>query len=332
MKLALRLFVVLFLAAYAFFSVRAARAGDAVVLPSRFEGAVPPPDAPRDDAALMVEEWMAATGNAPRVSNEPMPPYTANRTKKLFAFGMTTPVILCKAGGITDIELEPNERVTNFAVSDEDKWSISAAWSGNPDELVTHVLLRTFFPGVKSNLVIHTDRRTYSIDISSSLDGLHMAYVGFKYPETANPAEEPIPPGRYRDLLARYGLIEDEAETVVLRKQLVDGAEVDFGYSIKPAGGKKKIPWAPKSVYSAAGRTYFVMPEMKEPNDRPSIFIITPNGRIMTSYKIVKDGLFAVDRLFDEAVLNLGGDEIYIRKIMEPRGYKQQLGGAATRS
>jgi type IV secretion system protein VirB9 len=306
--------MILFLAVCALFSARAARAGDAVALPSRFEGTVPPSDAPRDDAALMVEEWMAATGNAPRVSNEPTPPYMVNRAKKLFVFGITPPVILCKAGGITDIELEPNERVTNFAISDESKWSISAAWSGNPDELVTHVLLRTFFPGVESNLVIHTDRRTYSIDLSSSLDGLHMTYVGFKYPENTKPAE-PIPPGRYRDLLARYGLIDGEAEPDALRKQLVDGAEVDFGYSIDPVGEKKKISWAPKSVYAAAGRTYFVMPEMKEPNDRPYVFIITPRGRIMTPYKIVKDGLYAVDRIFDEAVLKFRGDEIYVRKM-----------------
>jgi hypothetical protein len=95
---------------------------------------------------------------------------------------------------------------------------------------------------------------------------------------------------------------------------------VDFGYSIELVGEKKKISWAPKSVYAAAGRTYFVMPEMKEPNDRPSVFIITPRGRIMTSYEIVKDGLYAVDRLFDEAVLKLRGDEIYVRKMKDGGG------------
>lgn len=315
MKSSLRLFTVLFITACAFFSAGAkARAEDAVTLPSRFEDASPPPDAPRDDAALMVEEWMSATGNAPLVSNEPAPPYMLSRTKKLFIFGAAAPVILCKAGGITDIELEPDERVTNFAISDENKWSISAAWSGGMDALVTHVLLRTFFPGVKSSLVIHTDRRTYSIDLSSSLDGLHMSYVGFTYP-AAKPAEEPMRPGRYRDLLARYGLVDGEVEAAAPRKRLVDGAAVDFGYSVKPADEKKKMPWAPRSVYSAAGRTYFVMPEMKEPNAVLSVFVITPGGRIMTPYEIVKDGLYAVDRLFDEAVLKYRDDEIYVRKI-----------------
>jgi type IV secretion system protein VirB9 len=307
MKFSLCLFTVLFLAAFTVCCAPPVCAEDAVALPSRFEGSAPPPETPRGDAELMVEEWIAATGNAT--------PYMANRTKNLFQFGVTTPVILCKAGGITDIELEPNERVTNFAVSDENKWSVSAAWSGTPDELVTHVLLRTFFPGVKSNIVIHTDRRTYSIDLSSSLDGPHMTYVGFKYPEPLKSAEETIPQGKYRDLLARYGLIDGEAETAPPPKQLVDGADLDFGYSIEPAGEKKKLPWTPRSVYAAAGRTYFVMPEMKEQEGRPSIFIITPRGRIITPYKIVKDGLYAVDRLFDEAVLTFGGDEIYVRKM-----------------
>jgi type IV secretion system protein VirB9 len=313
-----RSFVTLFFAALCVsFAAAGYAADDAVVLPSRFGNAAPAP--PPDDTAAMVEEWMAATGNIPSAADAPPRPYMVNRTKKLFVFGaVTPPAVICRAGGITDIELEPGERVTNFSISDESKWSVSAAWSGSMDEIVTHVLLRTFFPGVKSDLVIHTDRRVYSIGLTSSLDGLHMSYVGFKYPEAEERAEEQIPPGRYRDLLARYGLVDDGPEAAAPPKRLVDGADVNFRYAIKPLGSKKKIPWAPTSVYDAEERTYFVMPDTKETRDGLlSLFIVTNGKKIPAPYKIVKDGLYSVDRLFDEAVIKFAGDEVSVERIKE---------------
>ncbi|MDR3280256.1 MAG: TrbG/VirB9 family P-type conjugative transfer protein, partial [Synergistaceae bacterium] len=186
----------------------AASDAETVLLPSRFDGEGAP--LPMDDASKMVEEWLRATGAAPGADDSSSSrPYMINRARRDFRFGVTRPEILCRTGMITDIELEPGERVENFSISDGREWSISAAWNGDLGNLVTHILLRPFFPGLKTNLAIYTDRRTYSMDLSSSLDGLHMAYIGFKYPETVKHEAEPIPPGRYRDLLARYGIIDD---------------------------------------------------------------------------------------------------------------------------
>jgi type IV secretion system protein VirB9 len=273
-----------------------------------------------DDASKMVEEWLRATGAAPvEDGSSPSRPYMINRARRDFQFGVTRPEILCRTGMITDIELEPGERVENFSISDGREWSVSAAWNGDLGNLVTHILLRPFFPGLKTNLAISTDRRTYSMDLSSSLDGLHMAYVGFKYPETVKHEAEPIPPGRYRDLLARYGIIDDGGSEKTAESKRVDAADLNFSYSIKPlGGGHKKITWTPKSVYDSDGRTFFVMPgDAKKAMGQPSLFVIRNGERIPTPLKASKNGLLMTETVFDEASLKLGGDEVSIIRLRQ---------------
>ncbi|MDR1508985.1 MAG: TrbG/VirB9 family P-type conjugative transfer protein [Synergistaceae bacterium] len=298
---------------------RAASSEEAVPLPSRLEGrsgAVP-----ANDESKMVEEWFRATGVAPGENSSPSPrPYMMNRARRDFLFGAARPTILCRTGMITDIELEPGEQVKNFSISDGQRWSISAAWNGDAVNLVTHILLRPFFPGLKTSLTIYTDRRTYSLDLLSSLDGLHMAYVGFRYPTEAPPHEdEPIPSGRYRDLLVEYKIIEDSAgsEKPAVQKR-VDAAELKFGYSIKPVkGGKKKISWMPKSVYDSNGRTYFVMPNNAEKvMEQLSLFVTRGDERLLMPVKAVKDDLLMAETVFAEALLRLDGDEV---SIVRPR-------------
>jgi type IV secretion system protein VirB9 len=304
------LLTVLWPALFAF--PREASSEEAVLLPSRLEekdGA-----APIDDESKMVEEWLLATGAAPVGEGVSVSPYMVNRTRRDFLFGVVRPAIVCRTGMITDIELEPGERVENFSISDGPRWSISAAWNGDPNNLVTHILLRPFFPGLKASLSIYTDRRTYSIDLSSSLDGLHMAYVGFKYTSDALSGEEPISPGRYRDLLVKYGIIEGGEDGKIAEPKRVDGTDLDFGYSIKPLASRRgKISWAPKSVYDAGGWTYFVMPDTaKNGVGEFALFVMKRGELVPMPLKMAKNGLLATDIVFDEALLKLGAEEVSI--------------------
>jgi hypothetical protein len=143
-----------------------------------------------------------------------------------------------------------------------------------------------------------------------------MAYVGFKYPGKEPPREdEPIPPGQYRDLLVRYGIIEGSAGgEKPAEPKLVDAVGLNFVYSIKPlAGGKKKISWMPKSVYDSDGRTYFVMPDNAEKVMRQlSLFVMKGDERRLTLLKAVKNDLLMTETVFGEALLKLGGDEVSI--------------------
>jgi type IV secretion system protein VirB9 len=297
-----------------------ALADGAVALPSRLEGgAVTSP--PTDNASLMVEEWMSVTGVLP--ANGALPASRlAGVENRLFAhYSMDPASIQCRTGMITDIELEPGERVENFSMTDGEKWSVSAAWSGPSENMTTHVLLRTNFPGLKSSLNIFTDRRNYSINLSSSLSGLHIQHVAFKYftgLENPEPYEKSIPRGKYRDLLEKYGLVEKlDSERNDPALDPIDAVNLDFGYSIMEtsADGEKKAAWKPTSVYEAGGKTYFVMPQIKEgPPARPSLKVMRNGVWVNVPYKILENGLFIMEGTFDEAMMKLGGREITITR------------------
>ena len=289
---------------------------EAVALPSRFAGASEPMST--DDTTEMVAEWMYATGAAGGAESlPPSPSYEHLGERRYFSFGMGKQQIDCQVSRTTDIELEPGERVENFAVTDGEKWSISAAWSGSVDNIVTHVLLRTFFPGVKSNLRIFTDRRVYELELVSGIDVGHVAYVGFRYPRVpgSEPEPEEIEPGKYRDLLVHYGIIGGGGEEPKGVRR-VDGAELNFRYVIKHLG-KTRPPWTPRSVYDADGKTYIVMPR-RQTKGEPSLFIVSNGERVLANITVVKEGLHMVERVFDEAVMKMGNDEVSIKRVRVP--------------
>ena len=309
-------FAVVFTAVLAVFFSCGAHAAEeeAVFLPSRFADA---PAALETNATTeMVEEWMYATGAASGAVNS-QPLYAANRNKRYLDFEGTTPRIFCKVGMITDIELEPGERVENFLVPDGQRWSISAAWSGPMDNIVTHVLVRTFFPGLRSKLAIITDRRVYEMELVSGIDVSHMAYVGFRYPaDLKKAAESEIEPGKYRDLLVKYGIIEGPEAPKEMEVRRVDGAELNFRYTIKPIG-KKKLSWSPRSVYDADGKTYIVMPRRSgsRATSLPLLYIVDKDERILAIIRALKNDLYVTDRVFDEAIMKLNNDEVSIRRV-----------------
>jgi hypothetical protein len=297
-------------------------ADEAIALPSRFgdAGGVSAAAPPADDAAEMVEEWMSATGALPVDGERSVRSYIPGGVKREFVYGVTPAAVQCKVGMITDIELEPGERVENFSMTDGRKWSVSAAWSGLHEDMTTHVLVRTNFPGIKSLLNIFTDRRNYSVYLSSSLDGLHMSRVGFRYLaelEDPVPYEKSIPPGKYRNLLERYSLVgKSGGEPRDAESVPVDAIKLNFNYSVKAAAnGKKPAAWKPTSVYDAGGNTYFVMPKTKDGAPmRPSLQVIRNGARMYAPYKILENGLLMLEGTFDEVIMRLGGSEIVIAR------------------
>jgi type IV secretion system protein VirB9 len=223
---------------------------------------------------------------------------------------------------ITDVELEPGERVENYVVSDPGRWSISAAWSGNLDDLVTHVLLRTLFPGLKTNVMIYTDRRAYSLSVESSETGQHTSRVAFNYLVPKDMAAE-IPPGEWRDLLEQYDLLPEGSKDSGLAKRrtgsqnLIDGADIYFHYIIRQSSGSagRRIDWIPVAVYDANGKTYIAMPQKMTPRPGAHSLRIKRGDRDLPgTYKVLKDNLYVVDRLFDFGILSFGGNSVEIRR------------------
>jgi type IV secretion system protein TrbG len=98
-----------------------------------------------------------------------------------FLFGQGEPSIVCAPLRVCDLALEPGEIVQPPLFLADKRWSAEPGVSGSGDGRTTHVLLKPSDAGLITNLVIHTNRRSYSIKlVSRSKD--YMPLVAFDYP------------------------------------------------------------------------------------------------------------------------------------------------------
>jgi type IV secretion system protein VirB9 len=265
---------------------------------------------PVDEAAIELAEAYSAAAEAPR-------PFMAAQNGRInFYYGTMNPRIICRPLRLTDIELEPGEQIKNVHISDSARWSVSGAWSGDLESLVTHVILKPQLPDIAANLLIHTDRRTYSIELISLTTEQYMPHVGFLYPETtqqANIADSES----WENLLKQYQLANNEkAEKNEKNKQsnarLADPASIYMDYAIKVTRGEN-IAWKPKHAYAASGKTYIVMPDKMQITESP-VFFVKQNGREkLTNYR-VEGNIYIIDRIFDLGILTVGKDRVAISR------------------
>jgi type IV secretion system protein VirB9 len=247
-------------------------------------------------------------------SGAPMP-YLQDNGRINFYFGTLNPRIACKPLRLTDIELEPGEKVRNVHISDSARWLVSSAQSGADGELTAHVIVKPLVPDIAANMLIHTDRRTYSLEFVSGAEGQFMPYVGFVYPDVPG-AMKAADAASWNRLLAAYRRVdgikasEEARRALEITARTVDPENIYTKYTIKIVKGKN-IPWKPTSVYDSGGHTYIVMPAEMSVTESPAFFIKANGTEKLTNYR-VEDGKYIVDRLFDIGILQVGGDRVAI--------------------
>src|SRR5580700_11264770 len=100
-----------------------------------------------------------------------------------YPFGERTPPTLrCKPLFVCDLVLEPGETIVNVAVGDSVRWLIAPASSGGPNSATPHVLVKPTEAGLRTNLIVTTNRRTYYLTLVSSYNN-PMLRIGFLYPQ-----------------------------------------------------------------------------------------------------------------------------------------------------
>ena len=98
-------------------------------------------------------------------------------------YGVTQPSVVCSPEHECDIALEPGEVVQGITVGDKADWSITPQVSGAGADRITHVQVRPYDSGLVTNILVTTDRRTYSIKLISDRWS-YVPLTGFTYPDT----------------------------------------------------------------------------------------------------------------------------------------------------
>ena len=217
--------------------------------------------------------------------------------------------VYAAVGQVTDIMLQEGETLSDtgaVAAGDTVRWVIGEAASGTGASRRTHILVKPTDPGLRTNLVINTDRRTYHVELRSTAS-IYMASAGWSYPQD--------------NLIAIRSRIE--AANAIANTQVqtgIDPAKLDFSYRLSGSSP----PWKPVQVFDDGAKTYLLFPEAIAQTELPPLFLIGERNKAeLVNYR-VSGRYMVVDRLFSSAELRLGTKKQQVVRIERTRAREQR--------
>lgn len=188
---------------------------------------------------------------------------------------------------VTDIALQPGERLVSVSAGDTVRWIVGDTTSGEGKTAQVHILVKPTGKDLTTNLVINTDKRTYHLEMHATKE-TYMAAVSWTYP--------------HADLIALSPKVDETAwRTRVIDDVNVAPHRLRFRYRISGTA-----PWKPTLVFDDGAKVYIRFPTGLAQGEAPPLFVIGENGKpALVNYR-VKATTYIVDRLFAAAELRHG--------------------------
>jgi type IV secretion system protein TrbG len=251
------------------------------------------------------EALQALENSRPRGAPSSKPVITADKSVR-FVFGASLPVVICAPLQVCDIELQPGEEVRSVQVGDSVRWSVEPAVTGVPPLEVQHVIVKPADVGLRTSLVVTTNRRTYRMKLASDRQQ-YMASVSFAYPQDAQARwSELARPRRAQTPRQRRSIPDDGNDGTAVRTDVLRA--LSFNYELEG----DDPPWKPVRVYNDGLQTVIEMPFAMRQTEAPSLLVVRAEGGLFTSDDVVQvnfhaDGTrYIVDMVFDVADLVAG--------------------------
>lgn len=244
-----------------------------------------------DDPHMRVDEANAAAKLEPKKSGYinaiQVYPFTQGALYRLYT----------AVNQVSDIGLQPGEKLQSVSAGDTVRWVVGDTTSGEGTAQQVHVLVKPIAAGLKTNLVITTDRRTYHLELEST-DETYMSALSWTYPEA--------------ELFAISKRNEEAIGT--------GSIPVDAGSSFENLHFRYRIegraPWKPLRAFDDGSKVYIQFGESLPKGEAPPLFVASSKGEpALVNYR-VKNNTYIVDRLFAVAELRLGRDPQSIVRII----------------
>jgi type IV secretion system protein VirB9 len=208
-------------------------------------------------------------------------------------------------GRVSDIVLQPGETLISVAAGDTARWVIGDTSSGAGPARRTHILIKPARAGLRTNLVIATDRRVYRLDLESGARA--MARIAWTYPR-----------GELLALERRRAAAE--AAAPVAAGIAVD--RLNFNYAIEG----DRPPWRPVRAFDDGVRVFIEFPPAMAGGEAPPLFVIGSSGKAeLVNYRL-RGHYYIVDRLFSVAELRLGEKHQKVVRIERSGGHSGRRG------
>jgi P-type conjugative transfer protein TrbG len=203
-------------------------------------------------------------------------------------------------GRVTVITLQEGEELVTVSAGDTVRWIVGDTASGTGSSLRVNILVKPTRVGLKTNLVITTNRRTYLLELSSTPQAW-MASASWDYPKD------------------RMLALQKQAQ------QAQAAAPVDSGLSLEQIKFRYAIsgdspPWKPLRAFDDGERVYIQFPAGIMQGELPPLFVIGQQGDgQLVNYRF-RSPYYVVDRLFGAAELRLGADKAAVVRIERTDG------------
>lgn len=237
---------------------------------------------PSEQQALRISrQWQEA-------SRSKLKPVPGPNGEIQFLFGAMQPSIVCAALQVTDIALQPGEKINSVHAGDTARWLIEPAITGTGAASIQHIIIKPMDAGLETSLIVATDRRTYHFQLKSH-QTQYMARVSFIYPD---------------DLKARFMAVT-QAKTDERQKNTIPETgeylkELDFNYTVSG-----DAPWKPLRVYNDGVKTIIQMPRSMAQTEAPTFLALMDGQEVMVNYRLQGDR-YVIDSIFEKGVLIAG--------------------------
>jgi P-type conjugative transfer protein TrbG len=189
-------------------------------------------------------------------------------------------------GFVSTVLLEPGEVIVTIAAGDTERWMVEEAVGGDLAHPRALLLLKPTRATLRTNIVLVTDRRTYSIEAVAGSGQIYSAQTAWTY----------------------------SADTgASLVGGSVAGEHFNFAYRIQTARGRTPR-WRPIRVFDDGRKTFIEFPAEIAASELPPLFVTDSGEAALVNYR-VSGNFYVIDRLFDEAELRLGADRPTIVRL-----------------
>lgn len=217
-----------------------------------------------------------------------------------FTYGAALPSLVCAPLYVCDVRLQPGETIIRVDVGDAVRWKVSPVMSGTGEATLTHIVVKPTEPGLSTNMLVTTDRRTYMLKLVSHHKDW-MPIVNFSYPDSEQEGWNTYKTEQQRRLRE-----ESKAQDV---------AHLDFGYRVQG----RQTSWRPERVYTDGTKTYIQFPLAIKNSETPALLALSAKGEEQLVNYRMAGTTYVVDKVLDRAVLVQGTgsnqQRILIRKV-----------------
>ena len=196
--------------------------------------------------------------------------------------------IYTKPNYLTTIRLDKGEEINLIGGGDTERWLLEQAKGGEDNR--NYVYIKPVESGLKTNLVINTNKKTYYLNIEST-ESMYNPLVEWIYP--------------YDEKIAVF-----KSEQINEKLEAGSVENLNFEYRIT----ENIYSWTPKEVFDDGIKTYLIMKKQMFSAEAPVFYVKDGKDLNLVNYRI-KDNKIIIDRIFKEGVLKLGKKSIKIKNL-----------------